>query len=191
VNKHIGDMKLNFAPAPIGQMVEIALQQVQDEAQSNAPVRTGALRDSITHQMLAVTTGVCFVGVDYGAAQEFGFVTKQGAHIPGKNYFRPAAMHGKQSLLAMLKRYVQLNLTPGGAASARNSISGLRGKGGTSRFGHKYQFKSQTGAGRKYQYGKKRTTVTSYKFRGRPSIRQQRGGGRAYRGGAKYTVRRR
>jgi hypothetical protein len=161
---HIATMQRNYTANSIGQLVDIALQMIQDEAQSRAPVFTGRLRDSIAHQMTGPTSGICFVGVEYGAAQEFGFIGTNGQRSPGKNYFRPAAIHGRAELIKMLQEYMRLNSTRAGAKQVASG--GFKGRAG--RVGgagaHKYQYKRVNAQGRfTYYYGKKSTTVTRRK----------------------------
>jgi hypothetical protein len=171
---HISTMQRNFTAQPIGQIVDIALQQVQDEAQGNAPVFTGTLRGSIQHQMTGPTAGECFVGVDYAAAQEFGFIAKNGNRIPGKNYFSPAAIHGRLALIKMLQDFAKLNATHDGAKRAASSLQPPSGRKGA--VSHKFLYKRLTGAGKPtYVYGKKSTTVTRRKALLRP------GSGKQYR----------
>jgi hypothetical protein len=161
---HIHTMQRNFASNSVGQIVDIALQIVQDEAQSRAPVFTGRLRDSIAHQMTGPTMGECFVGVEYGAAQEFGFVGANGQRSPGKNYFKPAVIHGKAELLKMLQEYMKLNTTPQGAKQASSGFKGRGGRTGGAGGAHKYQYKRANAQGKfTYYYGKKSTTVTRRK----------------------------
>jgi HK97 gp10 family phage protein len=47
-------------------------QAIADEARANAPVRTGALRDSIEMTVVSDEAAQVSVGVDYGVYQEFG-----------------------------------------------------------------------------------------------------------------------
>lgn len=188
---HLMTMQRNFTAGIIGQFIDIALQAVEDEAKGNAPVLTGRLRDSIVHQMLSDNAGICFVGVDYGAAQEWGYHNRAGVFVPGKNYFAPAVIHGKKLLMDMLTKYVQQNSTPAGAKTA--SSQGPRGTGGTRGTGtgpHKYLYKVQTGSRTRYVYGKKDQTITRRTFRRKPTFRQQKGGGRRFGPGGKFRGRR-
>ena len=107
---HMKQMQINFAPEVIGGFIDIALQAVEDTARGNAPVLRGTLRDSIIHYMINVMAGECIVGVSYGLPVEYGYMSKGGKRIPGKNFFRPAATAGYQLLLKMLKDFVGENV---------------------------------------------------------------------------------
>jgi hypothetical protein len=159
-------MSTAFQSFEIAEIINYALQQVVDLAYMKAPVFTGALRASINHVMLSDYSGEAFVGVPYAAAQEYGFVTKQGARIPGKNYFMPAAMAGQKTLIAELKKYVAAN-----AAGKKTAPPHAQKGGGTRGGGRKYQYKEITGAGVRYHYAKT-TASTKFHFRGKPGVRK-------------------
>jgi hypothetical protein len=95
-------MQTAFQSHEIAEIVNYALQQVVDLAYAKAPVRTGALRDSINHVMLSDYSRDACVSVPYASSQENGYTTPQGARIPGKHYFAPAANTGKKTLIAEL-----------------------------------------------------------------------------------------
>lgn len=163
-------MATAFQSHEIAEIINYALQQVVDLAYARAPVRTGALRASINHVMLSDYSGEAFVGVAYGARQEDGFTTPQGARIPGKHYFAPAANTGKKTLVAELQKYIA-SITAGKKVSPPHAQRGGGTRGGAA--AHKYQFKEVTGSGRiKYHYAK---TTQSTRF----GVRYKPGGKKA------------
>ena len=60
------------AAAAAQQVIQQAAQRVQAEAQSLAPVKTGALRDSISIKYPSPTSAIIGPQVSYGVYQEFG-----------------------------------------------------------------------------------------------------------------------
>lgn len=68
-------------------------EETAEEAKLNAPVKTGALRDSI-HVVVNEHTGDARVevGVPYGAAVELGH-HQGGIYIPAHPYMSPATEH--------------------------------------------------------------------------------------------------
>ena len=172
---HMKQMEMNFAPEVIGGFIDIALQNVEDVARGNAPVLRGALRDSIIHYMIDLMSGECIVGVPYALPVEYGYMSRGGKRIPGRNFFRPAATGGYQLLLRMLKQFIGENVkgiapTPSHRATAGGQRS------------HKYLYKTVTSTGKiKYYYSPgtqvRRTTPL---FRGpgksQPSFARIRGG---------------
>lgn len=156
----------------IGEIINFALAQIEVEAKSKAPVLTGALRDSIVHYMITDLSGECLVQVPYAAAQEYGFTTPGGFHVPGKKYFTPAAIHGKATFLTELNKYLKTALT-GVVVRPPRAPRGSRGGGGGASGGvHKYLQKIRTGAGYRYVYAK--TTVpTKFRFQANPGGRKQ------------------
>jgi hypothetical protein len=143
----------------IGEIINFALAQVETEAKSQAPVFTGALRNSIVHYMINDFSGECIVGVPYAAAQEYGYTTPSGGRVPGKNYFMPAAMHGQKTLIAELNKYIATACKGQVDAKPPKAAKGTRGGLSSAR---KYQFKQATGAGTRYIYAK---TTQASKFR--------------------------
>jgi hypothetical protein len=157
-------MSTAFQAFEIAEIINYALQNVVDLAYAKAPVFTGALRSSINHVMLSDYSGEAFVGVPYAAAQEYGFMTKNGVRIPGKNYFMPAAMAGQKLLITELRKYIAANATGKKVEPPHAQKGGGRGK--------KYQFKEVTGAGVRYHYAKT-TQATKFHFRGKPGPRKE------------------
>jgi len=157
-------METAFQAHEIAEIINYALQNVVDLAYSKAPVLTGTLRSSINHVMLSDYSGEAFVGVPYAAAQEYGFITKNGARIPGKNYFMPAAMAGQKLLITELRKYIAAN------SDGRKVEPPHAQKGGGR--GRKYLYKEVTGAGVRYHYAKT-TQTTKFHFRGKPGPRKQ------------------
>lgn len=164
------NMEGAFQASQIAEIINYALQQVVDLAYAAAPVRTGALRASINHVMLSDYSGEAFVGISYGSAQEDGYTTPQGARIPGKHYFAPAANTGRKTLLTELQKYVAAN-----AAGKKVSPPHAQ-KGGSTRSGgaHKYLFKEETGAGVRYHYAKT-TQTTKFGIRYKPGGKKSPG----------------
>lgn len=161
-------METAFQAHEIREIINFALQEVADLARAKAPVRTGALRDSINWVMLSDYSGEASVGVPYAAAQENGFTTPNGARVAGKHYFAPAAMAGQKLLVAELNKYIAAN-TQGKLTAPPHGTQG-GGGGGTA---HKYLRRESTGAGTRYVYGPKRYTTTKRKFQGKPGGRKQ------------------
>ena len=105
-------------------------------------------------------------------AQEWGFVTPKGAHVPGKNYFTPAAIHGRATFVAEMNKYLKLAMT-GAVVKPPHAARGSRGGGGGASGGvHKYLQKVRTGAGSRYIYAKT-TAATKFRFQGKPGGRKQ------------------
>lgn len=163
--KRFTDMATAFQSFEIAEIINYALQQVVDLAYARAPVRTGALRDSINHVMLSDYSGEAFVGVDYGARQENGFTLPNGGRVPGKHYFAPAAATGQKTLITELNKYIA-SITAGKKVSPPHAQRGGGTRGGAS--AHKYKYKSVTGSGRiKYVYDKT-TQPTKFGIRFKP-----------------------
>jgi hypothetical protein len=162
------NMEGAFQSSQIAEIINYALQQVVDLAYAAAPVRTGALRKSINHIMLSDYSGEAFVGIEYGHAQEDGYITPQGARIPGKHYFAPAANTGRKTLLTELQKYITAN-----AAGKKVAPPHAQKGGGSLGRAHKYLRKEVTGAGVRYIYGPKRTTTTTRHFVGKPGGKKQ------------------
>ena len=86
----------DLQPALIGEIIDSGLAQVESEAKTAAPVRTGRLRASIVHYMANELSGVCEVLVPYAAVQE-----------ERHHYFQPAATHGKTLIISALQKYIR------------------------------------------------------------------------------------
>lgn len=171
--KRFTDMATAFQSHEIAEIINYALQQVVDLAYAAAPVKTGALRGSINHVMLSDYSGEAFVGISYGARQEDGFTTPQGARVPGKHYFAPAANTGKKTLVAELNKYI-IAITGGKKVAPPHAQRGGGTRGGGAA-GHKYQFKEVTGSGRiKYHYAKT-TQPTKFGIRYKPGGKKSPG----------------
>ena len=68
--------------------------QIQDLARQKAPMKSGALRDSITYEVKDGNTLILDAAVDYATYQEFGTGTR--GEFPGKPYkIRPKKPGGK------------------------------------------------------------------------------------------------
>jgi hypothetical protein len=169
LSQRFATMQNDVQNAQIGEIINFALAQVEGEAKSKAPVRTGRLRDSIVHYMISDLSGECVAQAPYAGAQEYGFIGKNGQRIPGKNYFMPAAMHGKQTLIAELNKYL-IAACQGRHPQAPRAARGARGSGTGGV--HKYLQKIQTGAGTRYVYAKT-TAATKFRFQGKPGGRKQ------------------
>lgn len=65
-------------------IIKGAAESVQQEAQSLAPLKTGALRDSITIRYVSALKAVVGPSVEYGVYQEFG--TGKRGEFPGHMY---------------------------------------------------------------------------------------------------------
>jgi hypothetical protein len=161
-------METSFQAHEIREIIAFALQEVVDLARAKAPVLTGALKESITYTMTSDYAGEASVGVPYGAAQEYGFITQGGKRIAGKGYFAPAATKGQATLVAELKKYIAAN-TQGTHVDPPHARQGGGGGGGA----HKYLRKEVTGAGTRYIYGPKRTTTTKRKVQYKPGPKKQ------------------
>ena len=72
-----------------------ALERIGGKAESYAkkicPVKTGRLRNSITHQQYDENTEVIGTNVEYAPYVELGHHTSSGKHVDGKPFLRPAA----------------------------------------------------------------------------------------------------
>ncbi len=160
----------NFEAWRIVEIIRYCLQHVVDEARGRAPVRTGALRDSIDHIMLSenfpMIVGEAFVGAPYGAAVEYGYVAANGTKVKGANYFMPAAMRSRKMFSDMIKQYIKA--TVDGVAYTPPSS----GRGGSKRF-KKFQFKQEVGGKTRYKYGPKRGTVGRQFSTLKPSSRKK------------------
>jgi HK97 gp10 family phage protein len=91
------DLKFDLTPAiaarlgsAVGGIVEETAALIEGLAKTKAPVRTGALRNSIQSERTGEREAVVRVGVDYGIYQEFG-TSKMAAHP----YLMPAAEEAK------------------------------------------------------------------------------------------------
>ena len=104
----------DLQPALIGGIIDSTLAQVEAEAKSAAPVRTGRLRASIVHYMANELSGVCEVLVPYAAVQE-----------SRHHYFQPAAMHGKALMISTLQKYIR-DAATGAAIKPPSAPSGSR-----------------------------------------------------------------
>lgn len=72
-------------PALAGEAVRKAGLDIVTYAKMAAPVDTGYLRNSITFQSQSATSGLVYVGAEYGIYQEYG--TRK---MPAHPYFTPA-----------------------------------------------------------------------------------------------------
>jgi len=72
-----------------------ALEKIGGKAESYAkkicPVKTGRLRNSITHQQYDDSTEVVGTNVEYAPYVELGHHTSGGTFVAGKPFLRPAA----------------------------------------------------------------------------------------------------
>ena len=178
----------NFEAWRIAEIINYCLQNIEDGAKSKAPVLTGTLRDSIGHFMISenfpLIAGECYVGVDYGAAVEYGYVGSGGNRVPGRNYFTPSAIRGQNLFNKMMKEYMQANVK----GVIYTPPSAPKGKARA----HKYQSVTVTATGKKrYKYAPDRGTVSRRYFIRQPGGRKQpstrfgrpRGGGSSFRRG--------
>lgn len=151
--------ELNLQNFEIGEIINWALDIVKREAQSNAPFRTGTLRNSIVNYMISDLAGECVAMAPYAPEVEFGYVNRAGVSVPGRKFFTPAAIHGGKALVDELRLYV-IRSFEGKKIRPKTATRTSGGKGSIT---HKYLYKVQTGAGPRYVYSKKSTTVTSYR----------------------------
>lgn len=72
-----------------------ALETIGGKAESYAkkicPVKTGRLRNSITHQQFSDNTEMVGTNVEYAPYVELGHHTSSGSFVAGKPFLRPAA----------------------------------------------------------------------------------------------------
>lgn len=173
---HMKQMEMNFAAEVIGGFIDIALQYVEDTGRGNAPVDKGTLRDSIIHYMISVMAGECIVGVPYGMPVEYGYMSRGGRRIPGKNFFRPAARGGFELLKRMLKQFIGEN------AKGIAPTPAHRAAAGGSQKAHKFLYKTQTSVGKpKYYYSpgtqvRRTTPLIRGPGKSQPSFGRVRGG---------------
>lgn len=176
-------MQTNIQAHNIAEIVNFALVEVEDGAKSSVPVVTGTTRDSINHFMTSedfpIISGECFVGVPWAAALEFGYISRSGAHVAGKNFFTPNAIKGRATFNKMMHDYIKQVCVAVGPINVPTARKG--GKGG-----HKYQFVEITSTGQKrYHYATKGQTRTGFKFVSNRSIyKTPSTRGRRFRGGS-------
>lgn len=88
-----------------------ALETIGGKAESYAkkicPVKTGRLRNSITHQQYDENTEVIGTNVEYAPYVELGHHTSSGKHVDGKPFLRPAAEGHAQEYKAIIQAYMQ------------------------------------------------------------------------------------
>lgn len=89
-------------PVQLHNVVVQTTEIVQQIAQSNAPVDTGFLRDSITPTMTDDFTGNVTVGAYYGIYVEMGHHTRSGSYVPPQPFFYPAVEEGRSRFMAAL-----------------------------------------------------------------------------------------
>lgn len=142
---HMKQMEMNFAPEVIGGFIDIALQAVEDESRANAPVDRGILRDSIQHYMIAVMAGECIVAAPYGIPVEYGYMSRGGKRIHGRNFFRPAVVNGYKLLLDMLKKFIGENVRGKAPTPAHRAAAGGQRP-------HKYLYKRVNADGKTTYY---------------------------------------
>ena len=171
--KHMTQMEINFGASVIGGFIDIALQLVEDEARGNAPVDRGTLRDSIQHYMISELAGECVVGVAYGMPVEYGYTSRGGNRIAGKNFFRPAVTNGFMLLKKMFKDFIGENVKGPAPTPAHRGTVGRT---------HKYLYKrvGSTGKTTYYYSPGTQTRFTTPLRRGpgksQPSFGRVRGG---------------
>ena len=85
--------------------VQQTAQELVDDAQMLASVRTGYLRDSIHIAEQAGRWAVVEVGADYGALVEYGGVAR-----PGTPYWTPAVEQARKGLEENLRKELQQRL---------------------------------------------------------------------------------
>lgn len=176
-DQHLHQMELNFAPEVIGGFIDIALQTVEDQGKATAPVLSGATRDSIIHYMIDVLSGECIVGVPYALPIEYGYMSRGGKRVPGKNYFRPAARNGYDLLKKMLKDFIAMNAAGITPTPTHRAVAG----GGGER-AHKYQYKRISTTGKSTYYytpgaqGRFTTPLRRGPGKSQPSFARVRGG---------------
>jgi hypothetical protein len=173
--QHMQQMEMNFAAEVIGGFIDIALQFVEDKSRSSAPVQRGTLRDSISHYMTSLLAGECIVAVPYALPVEYGYMSRGGRRVPGRNFFRPAALDGFNMLKDMLKKFIGDNVKGPAATPGHKATVGGGGRP------HKYLYKVTTGSGTKYYYSPgTQTRFTTPLKRGpgksQPSFGKIRGG---------------
>ncbi len=78
-------------------------RDVVTQAKSHAPVRTGALRDSITGTRRRAAAWEVSVGVHYGLFVELGHMTRGGTHVAARPFFIPAVREVAQTVPAKAK----------------------------------------------------------------------------------------
>ena len=71
--------------------LEIMGGKAETYAKRLCPVKTGHLRNSITHQQRDKDTEVIGTNVEYAPYVELGHHTPSGSYVPPKPYLRPAA----------------------------------------------------------------------------------------------------
>lgn len=92
------------APAIASAVIRFGVEEVEREAKRRAPVRTGALRDSIQGRVLNQHAGDVTVGVEYGPYVEYGtrFAPAQPYLTPAAEVVRPAYLAAIEKALADL-----------------------------------------------------------------------------------------
>lgn len=177
------NISLGLQPHEIGEIINYVCNIVRGEIQALAPMRTGRLRDSIINYMNTETSGEVAATAPYAMAVEYGYTSKGGTKVPGANFFRPPAIKGGKLLKDELLKYT-IALTQGLKVKAPRAPRGTGGRGSIR--AHKYLYVVETGAGKRYVYGKKSQTRTSFRPLLKPGPRKQpKSMFRAFRGGAR------
>ena len=88
-----------------------ALETIGGKAESYAkkicPVKTGRLRNSITHQQYDENTEVIGTNVEYAPYVELGHHTSSGKHVDGRPFLRPAAEGHSAEYADIIKKVMQ------------------------------------------------------------------------------------
>lgn len=177
------NITIGLQPHEIGEIINYVCSIVRGEIQAAAPFRTGRLRDSIINYMNSETSGEVAATAPYALAVEYGYTSNNGAKVPGANFFRPPAIKGGKMLKDELLKYT-IALTQGQKIKAPRAPRGTAGRGTTR--AHKYLYVVETGAGKRYVYGKKSQTRTSFRPLLKPGPRKSpKSMFRAFRGGAR------
>jgi len=95
--------KLIINPQVIHDLIVSALGPAWNQAQSQAPVDTGFLRDHIFVYMISDFEGWLVAEADYSAAVELGHRTKSGKFVQGRHFLVPAFTTAKNQFNANMK----------------------------------------------------------------------------------------
>jgi hypothetical protein len=73
-----------------GRTLDDVLPAIARDAQRYVPILTGYLRAHIGHDKVTPTHGRVYANTEYAAAVERGHTHRNGGHVPGQPYLRPA-----------------------------------------------------------------------------------------------------
>ena len=102
-----------FDQGKLSAIMEQVGAAIEAKAAANAPVLTGALRNSAFHRTTGLKTVIGFTA-EHAEPVEFGHVTKSGSFVAARPYLLPAVEDGLPLLDSLIKKHADTTLGKAG-----------------------------------------------------------------------------